>query len=137
MFSVFFFNDTATTEIYTLSLHDALPIFNPIGIYKERLSQSALWAEMQRVSDEEAAEVGRWLTDKGMTFRLGSDEETELTERQLMWQYKMYVAAVRMTDDFGLDSVGIQYQQGLKDLSPASDLVEGLLNNVEDRKSVV
>src|SRR3989441_10294960 len=26
-FSVFFFNDTATTEIYTLSLHDALPIF--------------------------------------------------------------------------------------------------------------
>src|SRR3712207_6906806 len=26
--SVFFFNDTATTEIYTLSLHDALPIFH-------------------------------------------------------------------------------------------------------------
>src|SRR3712207_1102371 len=27
---VFFFNDTATTEIYTLSLHDALPILNPL-----------------------------------------------------------------------------------------------------------
>src|SRR3712207_7644535 len=26
-FSLFFFNDTATTEIYTLSIHDALPIF--------------------------------------------------------------------------------------------------------------
>src|SRR6266853_4850512 len=26
----FFFNDTATTEIYTLSLHDALPIFYPL-----------------------------------------------------------------------------------------------------------
>ena len=26
----FFFNDTATTEIYTLSLHDALPIFEPV-----------------------------------------------------------------------------------------------------------
>ena len=26
IFVVFFFNDTATTEIYTLSLHDALPI---------------------------------------------------------------------------------------------------------------
>src|SRR6266498_5903292 len=26
----FFFNDTATTEIYTLSLHDALPIFLPL-----------------------------------------------------------------------------------------------------------
>ena len=29
----FFFNDTATTEIYTLSLHDALPIFFPSGIF--------------------------------------------------------------------------------------------------------
>src|SRR2546428_5008562 len=29
IFSFFFFNDTATTEIYTLSLHDALPIFDP------------------------------------------------------------------------------------------------------------
>src|SRR5438067_12880482 len=28
IFSFFFFNDTATTEIYTLSLHDALPIFD-------------------------------------------------------------------------------------------------------------
>src|SRR2546429_4234577 len=27
----FFFNDTAPTEIYTLSLHDALPIFRPAG----------------------------------------------------------------------------------------------------------
>src|SRR2546425_4072481 len=30
-FSLFFFNDTATTEIYTLSLHDALPISTPAG----------------------------------------------------------------------------------------------------------
>src|SRR5256885_6868702 len=29
MFLFFFFNDTATTEIYTLSLHDALPIYRP------------------------------------------------------------------------------------------------------------
>src|SRR5947208_15240955 len=28
-FFFFFFNDTATTEIYTLSLHDALPILEP------------------------------------------------------------------------------------------------------------
>src|SRR3989442_4339383 len=30
-FFFFFFNDTATTEIYTLSLHDALPIFSRLG----------------------------------------------------------------------------------------------------------
>src|SRR2546426_255367 len=31
LFCFFFFNDTATTEIYTLSLHDALPIFDDAG----------------------------------------------------------------------------------------------------------
>src|SRR2546426_9196416 len=38
--SFFFFNDTATTEIYTLSLHDALPIYhgsgNPVDIAEHR-----------------------------------------------------------------------------------------------------
>src|SRR5690606_34357504 len=65
-----------------------------------------------------------------MTFRLGTDEATELTEEQLRWQYKMYISALRLADDFGLDAVGIQYQQGLKNICPASDLAEGLLNNV-------
>src|SRR5690348_17456816 len=32
LFSFFFFNDTATTEIYTLSLHDALPISHAYSI---------------------------------------------------------------------------------------------------------
>src|SRR5260370_19588430 len=32
MYVFFFFNDTATTEIYTLSLHDALPISNRITV---------------------------------------------------------------------------------------------------------
>src|SRR2546428_12555010 len=32
----FFFNDTATTEIYTLSLHDALPISLPLGVRPPR-----------------------------------------------------------------------------------------------------
>ena len=41
----------------------------------------------------------------------------------------MYIAAVRIAHEFGCDAIGIQYQQGLKDLCPASDLVEGLLNN--------
>ena len=104
---------------------------NRIGIYKERLSQSALWAEMQRVTDAEAQAIGDWLLAKGMTFKLGTDEGTELTQGQLNWQYKMYIAALRISDDFGLDAVGIQYQQGLKDTCPASDLVEGLLNNVD------
>jgi hypothetical protein len=106
-------------------------LLNAIGIYKERLSQSALYAEMRNVRDEEAAATRAWLDGAGLVFDLGSDERDELTEAQVLTQLKMYVAAVRIADDFGLDAVGIQYQQGLKDLTPASDLVEGLLNNVE------
>src|SRR2546422_11512795 len=34
--SFFFFNDTATTEIYTLSLHDALPIWGQMPAWRER-----------------------------------------------------------------------------------------------------
>jgi len=120
--------DEGCMGMYNAIFDDEL--LNAIGIYKERLSQSALWAEMQTVADADAAAVGHWLEAAGMTFRLGTDEATELTEAQLTWQYKMYVAALRIADDFGCDAIGIQYQQGLKDLCPASDLVEGLLNDV-------
>jgi len=99
------------------------------GVYKERLSQSALYAEMRMVSDAEAQAVYDWLVKKGFTFHFGKDEATELTQAQVLEQCRMYVAACRIGDAFGCDAIGIQYQQGLKDLCPASDLVEGLLNN--------
>src|SRR5688572_32491991 len=47
---VFFFNDTATTEIYTLSLHDALPIFAPAKppVARDRRSARPRSAEHER-----------------------------------------------------------------------------------------
>jgi L-fucose isomerase-like protein len=121
--------DEGCMGMYNAIIDDEL--LNPLGIYKERLSQSALVAEMSRVGDDEAQAVRAWLDDAGMTFHTGSDEATELTDAQLQSQFRMYVAALRIADDFGLDAVGIQYQQGLKDVVPASDLVEGLLNDRE------
>ena len=121
--------DEGCMGMYNAIFDDEL--LNPIGIYKERLSQSALVAEMARVTDAEAQAVRDWLDAAGMTFHTGSDEATELTDAQVLSQCRMYVAALRISDDFGLDAVGIQYQQGLKDTVPASDLAEGLLNNVE------
>jgi len=105
------------------------------GVYKERLSQGALYAAATGVTESEARAVYDWLVKKGMTFYLGTDEATELTERQVLWQCKTYVAALRIADEFGCETIGIQYQQGLKDLLPASDLVEGILNN-SDRPPV-
>src|ERR1035437_2510420 len=106
-------------------------LLHPTGVFKERLSQSTLYAAMQQVTDAEARAVLNSLLKKGMTFRWGKKEETELTEAQTLQQCKMYVAAVRLADDFGCATIGIQYQQGLKDLTAASDLAEGLLNNVD------
>jgi hypothetical protein len=115
--------------MYNAIIDDEL--LNPCGIYKERFSQSALLAEMRLVSDQEAQRARDWLDKKGMKFAVGNDDATELTNAQILEQLKMYIAAIRMADAFGCDAIGIQYQQGLKDMSAASDLAEGLLNNVD------
>jgi hypothetical protein len=101
---------------------------NPLGIFKERLSQSALVYRMSTVTDAEAEAVFDWLVGRGMKFDFGTDPATELTRDQVISQCKMYIAALRIADEFGCAGIGIQYQQGLKDSVPASDLAEGLLN---------
>src|SRR3712207_9181694 len=45
--SFFFFNDTATTEIYTLSLHDALPICPRLAREEEKRCCSDIWRQLQ------------------------------------------------------------------------------------------
>jgi hypothetical protein len=121
--------DEGCMGMYNAIIDDEM--LNPLGVYKERLSQSALVAKMRTVGAAEATAVYQWLLDKGLRFDLGSDPATELTLEQVIEQCKMYIAAVRIAEEFGCDAIGIQYQQGLKDMAPASDLVEGLLNNAD------
>jgi L-fucose isomerase-like protein len=102
-----------------------------MGVFKERLSQAGLYAEMRDTADSEARAVYDWLRARSMRFTLGKDPAVDLTEAQVLEQCKMYIAALRISNDFGCDVIGIQYQQGLKDLTVASDLAEGLLNNVD------
>ncbi len=86
---------------------------------------------MRTVKDAEARGVYDWLVEKGVKFAFGKDAATELTLEQVLEQCKMYIAAVRIAKDYGCDAIGIQYQQGLKDMVAASDLAEGMLNNAE------
>jgi len=106
-------------------------LLNPTGVYKERLSQSALYFGTNQVKDAEARGVRRWMEQMGMKFQTGPRHKDHLTDAQILLQCKMYIAAVRIADEYGCDCIGIQYQQGLKDLLPASDLVEGTLNNTD------
>src|SRR3712207_8875272 len=65
----FFFNDTATTEIYTLSLHDALPIFRP---------RSHLPVAKRRPGGDPGAEQGR---DRGeLPFGMADPEHERLVD---------------------------------------------------------
>src|SRR3712207_8491611 len=74
----FFFNDTATTEIYTLSLHDALPIFGgAFGVKEPFYPEDFLIPYLAR-------QLGRpvkWIEDR----RERSEEHTsELQSRQYL-----------------------------------------------------
>ncbi len=119
--------------MYNAAIPDEL-LF-PLGVYKERLSQSALYYEMTQVSNKEAEEVYQFIEKKGFNFHFGKNGKTDLTKKQVIEQCKMYIAACRIGDTFGCEALGIQYQQGLKDLCAASDLVEGMLNS-SDRPPV-
>ena len=65
----FFFNDTATTEIYTLSLHDALPILN--FLYKNGNITDITNPFCKRIIDCKTATVYQTITDiKTCTWHL-------------------------------------------------------------------
>src|SRR3712207_8264180 len=74
---VFFFNDTATTEIYTLSLHDALPIF-PYRVKLLAAGDTGFASAKTYDLEVYAPGVDKWL-------EVGSEEHTsELQSRQYL-----------------------------------------------------
>jgi len=101
----------------------------------EYLNQSDLVAEMNLVSDQEAQAHLNWLLRKGTWFDWGVNKFTDLVYEQVLSQMKMYAAAARFYQRYGLSALGIPYQYGLVRCVPASDLVEGMLNN-SDRPPV-
>ena len=121
--------DEGCMGMFNAIIPDAL--LNPLGVFKERLSQSALYYETTQVTDDDGRAVRRWMDERGVKFKTGPNELEDLTDAQIHQQCKTYIAALRIADDFGCQTIGIQYQQGLKDLLPASDLAEGMLNNAD------
>ncbi|MHC4406528.1 MAG: fucose isomerase, partial [Planctomycetota bacterium] len=85
--------DEGCMGMYNAIITDEL--LNPVGLFKERLSQSALYYETTQVPDEEARAVRQWMEDRGMTFVTGPYPEKDLTDDQILTQCKMYTAALR------------------------------------------
>src|SRR3712207_9510319 len=94
MLFLFFFNDTATTEIYTLSLHDALPIWNLANTTgDDTISCQAPYCDSVTVNVTETAPYlmagvdapGGEADEDQVTIRVRSEEHTsELQSRQYL-----------------------------------------------------
>ena len=107
-----------------------------IGMPVELLNQSDLVAEMDLVDEREAQAHLNWLVERGVWFNWGTNQFDDLVHAQVLSQMKMYSAAARIYQRYGLTAIGIPYQIGLVRSVPASDLTEGMLNN-SDRPEVV
>src|SRR2546430_12579365 len=90
----FFFNDTATTEIYTLSLHDALPISGILGATQSGLWHGAPDRSLSRASDYLSWRRSPWLRSEEHTSELQS--QSNLVCRLLLEKKKQHRR--RMTD---------------------------------------
>src|SRR3712207_8423352 len=78
---IFFFNDTATTEIYTLSLHDALPICHATEVHqRERGSEDTV---DQRAPDDDV-DVPQSIVYDRHAYRRSEEHTSELQSRQYL-----------------------------------------------------
>src|SRR5438874_11309927 len=86
IFHFFFFNDTATTEIYTLSLHDALPILlNPTyqaGLRRDAV-QPDIEAERRRVVTQRSEERFSRNAETDLVCRLLLEKKKQQTGHQI------------------------------------------------------
>src|SRR3712207_8063564 len=78
-YSCFFFNDTATTEIYTLSLHDALPI---LSTKRQRNSRPSSATSVQRRSA--SSHVAEAMRQPKRMSRRSEEHTSELQSRQYL-----------------------------------------------------
>src|SRR3712207_8127336 len=86
---LFFFNDTATTEIYTLSLHDALPISRPTTASSSRISstRSSGAGTRSTASSSTAAAAASASTVASRCARCARDRSEEHTSELQSRQY--------------------------------------------------
>src|SRR5256886_14502718 len=115
MCMLFFFNDTATTEIYTLSLHDALPIFRLSRGIRRRLSVAALDRRARhrhggrRIASADVPGGGAM---KPPSLTLGIEEEYQIidpTTREL----KSYITELLAGDHLVLAQVKPELHQSI------------------------
>src|SRR2546430_17014237 len=94
LYLFFFFNDTATTEIYTLSLHDALPIFFALGRLRNKRQELAT-----SVKSGHVGQACRKLTVLLRQNRARSEEHTSELQSQSNLVCRLLLEKKKQTQD--------------------------------------
>src|SRR3712207_3774041 len=133
----FFFNDTATTEIYTLSLHDALPIYTAVGYaggytpnptYEEVCSTRTGHTEIVKVSYdptktsyEQLLKVFFENHNPTQGMRQGNDIGTQYRSAIYTTSDEQAAIAQRVRDDFQVEFTRSGFGQITTEIKPAPD----------------
>src|SRR6266542_6603160 len=120
-FFFFFFNDTATTEIYTLSLHDALPINTPDDLkgFKIRVPVSPLWTSMFKAFGASPASINFSEVYSALETKIveGQENPLSLIEFNKFYEVQKYVSLTNhMWDGFWTLANGRAWASLPKDL---------------------
>ena len=130
----FFFNDTATTEIYTLSLHDALPIFEQ---YEDIYFSPSIDIKHENIETESTASDSIKKMD-GDYFTSNFQYGITLDKRNQSWQpTEGYATSFYQKLPLILDSSSISNNFNASLYNEFSEDVIGSLKFQLDRKSVV
>src|SRR2546426_7156081 len=100
---IFFFNDTATTEIYTLSLHDALPIYRLPRFPSDRFA-----SPVSRVVPSASALPGRASPHRKTMSHFGQDRKsTRLNSSHLVISYAVFCLKKKKCNTFSFQEFNI------------------------------
>src|SRR3712207_8749906 len=89
-YAFFFFNDTATTEIYTLSLHDALPI-SSAGLGPTSMPSASMFSSRSSPNSSTRVEPALAIASRGAIDGLVSTSTTDRKSTRLNLQSRQYL----------------------------------------------
>src|SRR2546426_8765212 len=96
---VFFFNDTATTEIYTLSLHDALPISLDVAVVAPGVGARLGHGVVAPAPKEREERCLRGVVFAGPSFARGDRKSTRLNSSHLVISYAVFCLKKKKKDN--------------------------------------
>lgn len=123
---ILMFGDTSMGMINGYFGHRLL---NPHGFTEHKIDQAWIIERGKQVSQKRIDDAFNFVKDKGAQFHYGEAKAEDFNEAATREQLRDYLAVLDMAGEYKADCIGWQYQLGLIDSRPPSDLAEGLLNS--------